>query len=456
MGMKENLTMPALPVESAGGGVLVPPVGDGVRATHWASSVFARLLRDSAFVLTSLPVAVFSFSVLITGLSLAAGLLVTVIGIPVAVATLAVAATFASHERWRLEVRGTPLTPAPRPNLGDSVRPRGLRGMITFLSDRDRWAEVLHGITVLPLAVLTWSVAITWWAGVLGGLTYWAWSPALPSAARAPAVLPELLHLSLSDSMFNLIVGALFAATLIPVVHGCANLNEAWARTLLSGTSRRALAERVEDLTRRRVAAAAAEAQSLRRVERDLHDGPQQRLVRLGMDLSVAQRRLAHDPVALELLGQAQVQATEALAELRALSRGIAPPILADRGLEAALAAIAARSAAPTTLEVELAGGLRPAAAIENAAYFVVCEALTNTAKHAAASSISIRIRMTAGVRGTTVLRVEVEDDGAGGADLAKGYGLAGLADRVAGLDGTFTVDSPAGGPTRLVAELPC
>ena len=442
--MTENLTMPTPPVR-----VDQPIAGP-------ASDVVGRLLRDSAYVLVSLPWAIVSFTVLITGLSLAAGLLITLIGIPVAVGTLAVAAGFAAGERWRLAVRGTPLAPMRRRERGE--REPGLRGLISPLTDRDRWAEVLHGISVLPLATATWSVVVTWWAGAIGGLTYWAWSPLLPASANAANTsLPELLNLPISESGFNLVVGLFFAATLVPVVRGCANLHEAWARTLLAGTSRRALAERVEDLTVRRVAAASAEAQSLRRFERDIHDGPQQRLVRLGMDLSIAERRLDDDPAAArELLGQARVQAAEALAELRALSRGIAPPILADRGLEAALAAIAARSAAPTTLEVDLGTGERPTAAIENAAYFVVCEALTNTAKHAAAASIMIRLSTTALAGGARVLRVEVEDDGVGGADLAKGHGLAGLSDRVAGLDGTLSIHSPAGGPTRVVAELPC
>ncbi|WP_407345533.1 sensor histidine kinase [Pengzhenrongella phosphoraccumulans] len=453
--MNENLTMPTPPVESAGGGVYVTPADPARASTRWASSVLARLLRDSAYVLTALPWAVVTFTALVTGLSLAVSLLIVVIGIPVAVTTLWVAGDFAHRERRRLEVRGTPLTHA-RPPVPMATEP-GLRGMIAQLADRDRWAETVHGITVLPLAVATWTVAVTWWTGTIVGLTYWAWAPLLPASANTGSTV-DLLNLPISESTFNLVVGLVFAVTLVPVVHGCANLHAAWARTLLSGNSRRALAERVDELTVRRVAAASAEAQSLRRFERDLHDGPQQRLVRLGMDLSVAERRLDDDDpaTARELLGQARTQVSEALAELRALSRGIAPPILADRGLEAALAAIAARSAAPTTLDVDLGEGVRPTAAIENAAYFVVCEALTNTAKHAAASSIAIRLRATTGPGGGRVLHVEVEDDGVGGADLAKGHGLAGLADRVIGLDGSLSVDSPAGGPTRLVAELPC
>lgn len=442
--MRENLAMPAQAADAA------------QTAASRASDAVARLGRDTVYMLVSLPWAIVSFTALVTGLSLAVGLLITLIGVPVAVATLAGAGAFAAGERWRLAVRGTPLAPVSRRGSGE--RGSGLRGMISPLTERDRWAEVLHGISVLPLAVVTWSVVVVWWVGALAGLTYWVWSPLLPARTNGvDTTLPELLNLPISDSAFNFLVGLVLAATLVPVVRGCANLHEAWARTLLSGTSRRALAERVEDLTVRRVAGASAEAQSLRRFERDIHDGPQQRLVRLGMDLSVAERRLDDDPAAArELLGQARAQAAEALAELRALSRGIAPPILADRGLEAALAAIAARSSAPTVLEVDLGEGGRPTAAVENAAYFVVCEALTNTAKHAAASSIVIRLSARPDDGGARMLRVEVEDDGVGGADLAKGHGLAGLSDRVSGLDGTLTVHSPVGGPTRVVAELPC
>lgn len=451
-----NPTMPPVPVSAVDSGatvVLVP-----VAVSRWASvpGVLKRLGRDTAFILVALPAALLSFTVLVTGLSLAAVLLVTVIGVPVAVATLAAGAGFASLERWRLGLRGTPLEPRRGPLRGGHGP--GLRGMLWVLSDRDRWADVLHGISILPLALITWSVVITWWVGALGGLTFWFWSLWLPqSSPDLNTTLPQLLHVPVSESLFNIVLGVLFAATLVPVVCGCANLHAIWARLLLIRSSRRALQERVNDLAVRRSAAASAEAQSLRRLERDIHDGPQQRMVRLGMDLSGAERRFDDNPAAArELLAQARTQAAEALAELRALSRGIAPPILADRGLEAALAAITARSPAPTTLDVELGKGPRPTAAIENAAYYVVCEALTNIAKHAAASSATVRVSRTPGTGGSTVLRVEVQDDGVGGADLAKGHGLAGLFDRVTGLDGTLSLDSPVGGPTMLVAELPC
>ena len=191
-----------------------------------------------------------------------------------------------------------------------------------------------------------------------------------------------------------------------------------------------------------------AEAQTLRRLERDLHDGPQQRLVRLGMDISAAQRRMDDDPTqARALLDEAWQQSQDALAEIRTLSRGIAPPILAEQGLPAAITALAARGTVPTSVDVE---PVELSDAAQNAAYFVVAEALANMEKHSRATSASVEVR---GLGALAV--VNVTDNGVGGASLAKGHGLAGLADRLRGVDGTLTVSSPAGGPTQLTATLP-
>jgi signal transduction histidine kinase len=170
------------------------------------------------------------------------------------------------------------------------------------------------------------------------------------------------------------------------------------------------------------------------------------------MDLSVAERRLADDPdLARAVLAQARMQTADALAELRDLSRGIAPPILLDRGLEAALAAIAARCTVQVDLHVGLAAGSRLPSSVERAAYFMVSEALANIAKHSRAGRVRVRV-----LRDHGLLRLEVEDDGIGGAHPAKGHGFAGLSDRLAAVDGSLKVDSPPGGPTRLVAEIPC
>ncbi len=191
-------------------------------------------------------------------------------------------------------------------------------------------------------------------------------------------------------------------------------------------------------------------------MERPAHgmDGPQQRLVRLAMDLSRARQQLAADPEAAgRTLEEAVTQTRETLNELRGLSRGIAPPILVDRGLPSALAALAALALVPTELQVEddlgtPDGRLDPA--VESTAYFVVAEALTNVAKHSRATECQVTVQ-----RDGPQLRVGVADDGQGGAHLAKGHGLAGIADRVRAAGGQFAVTSPAGGPTEVRAELP-
>ncbi|MBO0827189.1 MAG: sensor histidine kinase, partial [Streptosporangiales bacterium] len=187
-----------------------------------------------------------------------------------------------------------------------------------------------------------------------------------------------------------------------------------------------------------------------RRIERDLHDGAQQRLVALAMDLGVARASLEHDPEGVRrLVVKAHDESKAALADLRELVRGIHPAVLTDRGLDAALSALAARC--PVPVEVRVRPGERAEVTAEAAAYFVVAEALTNVSRHAEAERVVIEVGRDGGR-----LRVVVEDDGVGGADLATGTGLAGLERRVAALDGTFTVVSPAGGPTRIEAVLPC
>ncbi|MBX9246821.1 sensor domain-containing protein, partial [Actinotalea ferrariae] len=307
--MTDQTLSPALPAAPV-------PVPSARRAG--VGALARRTLRDTAYLLPTFPIAIASFVVLVTGLSLAAGLLVIVGGVLVAVATLWAGTAFGALERVRLAARGTQLAPVVY------TRPTGglLARALATLRDPRRWASVLHGIGALALASVTWSVAITWWAGTLGGLTYWFWSRWLPADNTG---LVELLDLPVSESVLNLVFGLILLLTMPTVLHWCAEAHAGWARLLLTGASRAALAAQVQDLTERRSVAAAAEAQSLRRLERDIHDGPQQRLVRIAMDLSVAERRLADDPEAARaLLGEARTQAAETLAELRALSRGIA------------------------------------------------------------------------------------------------------------------------------------
>jgi signal transduction histidine kinase len=214
-------------------------------------------------------------------------------------------------------------------------------------------------------------------------------------------------------------------------------------------TRRDRLARRVETLETTRLGAVEEQDAELRRIERDLHDGAQARLVALGLNLGMAEQKFRTDPEEAEkLVAEARAGVAEALTELRDLARGIHPPVLADRGIAAALDTLADRSPLPTTVHVELPG--RPPARVETAAYFVAAEALANAAKHSGADRVEISVCQRDGI-----LAVEITDDGGGGADAAGG-GLSGLRRRVEALDGTLTVESPAGGPTTIRAELPC
>jgi signal transduction histidine kinase len=209
------------------------------------------------------------------------------------------------------------------------------------------------------------------------------------------------------------------------------------------------LSERIESLTASRAGAVDVQDSELRRIERDLHDGAQARLVALGMSLGMAEQKLATEPErAGELLAEARAGAEAALRELRDLARGIHPPVLADRGLEAAISTLASATHMHVALSVDVPR--RPPATVESAAYFVVAEALANAAKHSGSEWLDIRIA-TVGRH----LELEIRDDGAGGAD-PNGTGLVGLRHRVQALDGTLEVTSPPGGPTTVYAELPC
>jgi signal transduction histidine kinase len=219
-----------------------------------------------------------------------------------------------------------------------------------------------------------------------------------------------------------------------------------WARR--PAVRERALAERVDVLTRTRRGALDVQAAELRRIERDLHDGAQARLVALSMQLGRAEERLGDQPEVADLVRRARHEASAAIAELRDLARGIAPPVLADRGLVAAVEALGRRAAIPVTVEASIERRLPPV--IEAGAYFVVAEALTNAAKHAGGAAALVTL-----VLAGDWLVVEVADDGPGGAD-ADGGGLTGLRHRVEALDGALTVTSPPGHGTTVHAELPC
>ncbi|MCO5985883.1 sensor histidine kinase [Actinoallomurus spadix] len=242
----------------------------------------------------------------------------------------------------------------------------------------------------------------------------------------------------------------IFAALTYGLVPPLARLHARVGVALLSPSAADVLAQRVETLTETRAGAMNAHGAELRRIERDLHDGTQARLVAIAMRLGVARESLGEDPELVgRLLREAHENTEEAMTELREVIRTIYPPILADRGLAGALTALGSRSAIGTTLDI---GGLGTIpAAVEAVAYFTIAEALTNAAKHSRATGTTVRV-----ARAGDRLSIEVTDDGIGGADETLGTGIAGIRHRVLAIDGTVRVHSPAGGPTTITVSLPC
>jgi signal transduction histidine kinase len=415
--------------------------------------VARRTTIDSAYVLIGFPLAIVTFVILVTGVSTGVGS-VFVFGFPILAATLYAARAFADLERLRI---GQILDrTVARPAYKSAPEGAGIvRRILTPIIDGQAWLDVLHGVLVLIVSTVTFSFVLTWWAGMVGGLLYVTYGWAIPEASDNQD-LPQILGMPGLAGRTLLYTGAgiFFLGTLPSVARGCAVAQASLGRALLSGVAE--LRQRISGLERekataeaQKAAAVSAEAIALRRLERDIHDGPQQRLVRLAMDIGRAQQQLDNDPeAARNAMAEALAQTQETLEELRALSRGIAPPILADRGLPAAMAALAGRSTVPVTLDVAELGRLNPA--VENTAYFVVAESLANAAKHSVANECRISLDRL-GDR----LLVIVADDGVGGAHLAKGHGLTGLTDRTHAIGGTLTVDSPPGGPTTITAELP-
>ena len=344
--------------------------------------------------------------------------------------------------------------------IGEGVRPaahpyRPLRGGVMDVlraefTDESRWRDVLYVAVNLPLSFMEFVVVALTWAISLALLTMPLWYDAMPGAS-----LPGLCRFLGGHEAPAVLLRAAVGLALLPVAASLSQLVLALHRgvvnALLCTSESRELRRQVEALKQSRSDVLDVEASELHRIERDLHDGAQQRLVMLTIDLGLASERVDTDPAAAkQLILDGQAQARQALAEIRALVRGIAPSILLDRGLVPALESVAGRGPVPTAVISDLVPGERMAPAVERTAYFVVTEALTNVAKHSGAQRCEVRCRRE-GMR----LVVEVWDDGHGGAHVEAGGGLAGLTSRIAGVDGAFTVSSPAGGPTLVRAEIP-
>ena len=304
------------------------------------------------------------------------------------------------------------------------------------------WALTSRGYfwPMWPLLTLGAPLAVHAWAAHVESRPEQGWrTRALDLQAGISAILATFLTLvwAITSHGYFWPVWPMLALALLLGVHAVVAYVQRGSR------------ERIETLEQTRAGAVDQQETELARIERDLHDGAQARLVALGMSIGMAEQKLATDPEAAQaLLAEARQWTREALEELRSLARGIRPPVLSDRGLEAAIMALADRTPVRVDVHVQLA--TRPPRAVETAAYYVVAEALANAGKHAAAQRVDITVRDDAGT-----LVVEVLDDGIGGAD-AGGSGLRGLARRVEALDGTLSVRSPAGGPTIVKAVVPC
>ncbi|WP_327369272.1 sensor histidine kinase [Streptomyces sp. NBC_01217] len=359
--------------------------------------------KEIAYLLANLPMAVAGFVYTVFMIGVGVGLAVTVIGLPLLAAGLHGARLIGKAERGRARGMLGVRIDEPSP----MVRSRREQGFFSWLwsslTDPVGWRAVLYSFIRLPWGVLTFSVTL------VSLFVLW---PVLPFIARF-----------------------------------LADADRAMVRGLLSPSDE--LERRIAELESDRGVVVDTAAADLRRIERDLHDGAQARLVALAMDLGLAKEKLTDDPeAAARMVDEAHGEVKVALQELRDLARGIHPAVLTDRGLDAALSAIASRCTVPVTVGVDLRE--RPAEAIEGIAYFTVSELLQNVSKHSAARSASVEVW-----RAADRLLIQVTDDGRGGARMDGGTGMAGLAERLGAVDGLFVLDSPAGGPTTVTAELP-
>ncbi|MFJ5922166.1 sensor histidine kinase [Kitasatospora sp. NPDC092948] len=363
----------------------------------------AELWQRVQHELLNLPLGVAAFTVMVTLLSTGLGMAVTVVGLPILAFGLTCCRMFGRLGRVRARASLGSEVAEPPPLATSRPGPAGW--VMASLADGLSWRCALYCLLMLPWGIISFTLTLV--------LLIVGW-PVLPWAMRGLAWVSRLL------------------------VEG-----------LLSPG---ALVERVRELEDDRGVVVDHAAADLRRIERDLHDGAQARLVALAMDLGLAKEKLSEDPVAAQkMVDAAHGEVKLALQELRDLARGIHPAVLTDRGLDAALSSVAARCTLPGGVKVHVElGGERPDSAVEGIAYFTVSELLTNASKHSGARSASVDVW-----RQDDRLMLTVQDDGRGGAEVRPGGGLAGLAERAESVDGVFVVDSPPGGPTSIAVELP-
>ncbi|MEV8609789.1 sensor domain-containing protein [Amycolatopsis sp. NPDC051373] len=359
--------------------------------------------RTIVYMITSFVFRLVQFVLIVVGATVGVGTVVVWVGFPILLATTAFVRWSGDAERrWAHTMLRTPLTKVERlPLEGQSMTRRWL----TRLTDPTTWRDLAYLMIAFPLACVE-----------------------LPVAIASIVLLPM----------------AIWVTPWLGWLHGTLALS------LLGPNRTKKLEEKAEHLQASRARGVDAAEAERRRIERDLHDGAQQRLVAVAMSLGRAKSKFDNDPAAVrDLIDEAHADAKLAVSELRDLARGIYPAVLGDRGLDAALSAQAAKSPIPVDVSVDVEP--RPPAAVETTAYFIVGETLTNIAKHSGATEAVVKVW-----RSETHVIVEITDNGHGGAEVRPGGGLAGLADRAATIDGVITVVSPVGGPTVIRADLPC
>jgi signal transduction histidine kinase len=413
--------------------------------------VIARLNRDLTdprtytrigYLLLAGVLGTIEFVFLVTVLSTGVGLAVTLVGIPILIAAVYAWGWLAENER---QIIGTltgkriasPYRPLPEGGWWDRLRAR--------LSDPATWKDLTFLFLQFPFGLLSCIVTTTVLIVTLGSLTLPLWYWAIPDGVQIGVTEVD----TLGEALAFVPLGALLVYVGIPALGALGRFYGAYAELLLGSNEDPVLTAQVTDLRDARSRIIEAADAERRRIERDLHDGAQQRLVALSINLRMAEKRAAEgDPAAAELVRSAGEEAGLALRELRDLARGIHPAILSNRGLAAALDDLAGRAAVP--VELVAVPPQRLPDPVESTVYFVVSECLANIGKHAEATQASVAVTVVG-----DEVEVIVKDDGVGGADSGNGSGLQGLEDRVGALDGCVDVDSPPGGGTTVMATIP-
>jgi signal transduction histidine kinase len=406
-----------------------------------------------AYLSLSVFIGVLTFAVAITMTLAGIGTSLVWLGVPILMfATMLWRGSARMERRWLHTTLGVVIADPYRDPPVDAGLMRRWRSK---LADPATWRDMAYVVLRFPLSIIEFAVTAALWAVPLSLISLPIVIAATP-VHSTNLVLPNLNNgviviNTVPEALPIAVVGIPVLLLVIMLTRRIAQLQAVIGAALLRPTRMSELSAKAEHLQASRARGVDAAESERRRIERDLHDGAQQRLVAVAMTLGRAKSKLSgEDQSALaELIDEAHADAKLAVSELRDLARGIYPAVLADRGLDAALSSLAARSPVPVDVEVNV--DPRPPAAVETTAYFIVGESLTNIAKHANAKQIQVRVN-----RGEDKVVVEITDDGRGGAELRPGGGLAGLADRAATIDGVITVFSPLGGPTVVRADLPC